>query len=85
MLEGKAVLVVVNANRDHCVIVLHESNSREFVARPDVRLRRPTNERAALLQRKVNVIEFQSVLHVTVGLLANVRGPGVILSSANPF
>src|ERR1019366_505713 len=45
ILEGEAVFVFANANRDYRVIILHVSNFREFVARTDVRLWRPTNSR----------------------------------------
>jgi N-acetylneuraminic acid mutarotase len=42
----RSVFAFVNASRDHCVIILHVSNAREFVARADIGLWRPVNERA---------------------------------------
>jgi len=42
--EREAVFVIVKAHRHDGVIVLQVSDAREFVPRPDVRLRRPSSE-----------------------------------------
>ena len=59
--QGKAVFPIIQADCNRGIVVLHITNICEFVARPDVGLRRPADEHAGALQRQVNIVESQLI------------------------
>src|SRR6266700_1838507 len=80
VLECKLVFASINSDRNRRIVVLHKTNAREFIPGPDVGLWCPAGQFSGSLQGQMNVVQFQSVLHMTVGGSAGFDWTGIILA-----
>jgi hypothetical protein len=82
-LECKLVFASINSDRNRRIVVLHKTNVRQFIPGSDVGLWCPAGQFSRSLQGQMNVVQFQSVLHMTVTGSAEFDWTGIILASAD--
>src|SRR6266496_2317330 len=83
VLECKLVFPSIDTDRNRRIVVLHKTNVREFIPGSDVGLWCPAGQFSRSLQGQMNVVQFQSVLHMTVRGSAGFDWTGIILASAD--